>query len=153
MNFAEKRTLRNSASTADNASNISAKSRFIPSAILECPRLARELPHHLHPFTGRDPSDRLRPLGCIERCSFCHVTGAIDGFHTAIIGTRHPGSRSERLPRCEREDEATLSRRCPSEYEKACGSHPHRRSAPRCGRSPQPLSKPQLPQTSRAVTR
>jgi hypothetical protein len=46
-------TTRNLAPAADNADNISTKSRFIEQSFLEHPGLERQLPHHGDAFARR----------------------------------------------------------------------------------------------------
>ena len=74
-------TMRNSAPAANNAPNISPKSRFIPLSVFERPCFARELPNHSHSFRrgrGIDSIPRRRSGEC---CSPGLVLRAIDRLH------------------------------------------------------------------------
>src|SRR5438270_7084006 len=81
--------MRNSAPAANNASNISAKSRFIPPPVLECPRLARQRPHHPHAFFRSRAADAIPRLLNLEGCSPGPILRAI-ALHLSIIGDGSP---------------------------------------------------------------
>src|SRR6266542_6097062 len=81
-------TMRNSAPAADNASNISPKSRFIPTAILEGPRFARELPNHCDALSRTHASKFLRIRDRAQRGTPRRIFRAVLWRHETIIGCR-----------------------------------------------------------------